>query len=255
MSFAIFDLDQTLLPYDTQAMFCGSVLRRNGWRRAYLAMFGPAALLRVVRLLSTRQLKRAYWSCLWRLPKAELEGIVSDFVERDVVPNLYPEVLAEVDRHREAGRTLILNTASPEFYANAIGRRLGFHHTIGTRVQLANVAPLLPPVEGPNNKYDAKLTAMRHLMPTELSLPLPGAFAYSDSRADLPLLRFVENAVTVNPDRWLEQVAVEEGWRVMRLPRPNPSRFSFNRDCALQALGFWRKSGKPWELPEAPQET
>ena len=48
MTFALFDLDQTLLPYDTQALFCNFVLRRHGWRRGYLGLFTAAAPLRGV---------------------------------------------------------------------------------------------------------------------------------------------------------------------------------------------------------------
>ena len=46
MTFALFDLDQTLLPYDTQVLFCNFVLRRHGWRRGYLGLFAAAMPLR-----------------------------------------------------------------------------------------------------------------------------------------------------------------------------------------------------------------
>jgi len=237
VSFAIFDLDQTLLPYDTQVLFCNHVLKKYPLRRAYLALFGPAALLNGVHLLRTRTLKRVFASYLWKLSQPQLEKLVSSFVGEAVMPALYPEVTAELERHRAAGRTLILNSASPDFYVKAIGRRLGFHHSIGTALRLTDPMPLLPHIDGPNNKYDAKLKAMRHLMPVELSLPLPGAWAYSDSKADLPLLRFVENPVTVHPDPFLRDIALQEHWPILTPPRPNPTRATFLRDCTLQALG------------------
>ena len=251
MPFAIFDLDQTLLPYDTQVLLCNHVLRQHGARRAYLGIFAPAAALRACKLLTTRQLKRAFLSYLWRMPRASLDALVKDFVEEAVMPALYPSVMAEVERHRAAGRTLILNTASPEFYATAIGERLGFAHTIGTPVNMnAGTQSFLPAISGPNNKYDQKLKNMRHLMPTELSLPLPGAWAYSDSTADLPLLRFVENPVAVNPDAYLRGVAEREEWKIMMPARPNPTRGKFLRDCALQSAGLFRL---PAVMPRDPE--
>ena len=241
MSCALFDLDQTLLPYDTQALFCNYVLRREGWRRGYLAVFMPAVPFRALRILSTRQLKRVFLSYLWRMPRARLTALAHAFAEECVPPLLYPEIMAEVERHRAAGRTLILNTASPDIYAAAIGRVLKFDHTIATRVRFtSDPLPLIPQIEGPNNKNDAKLKAMRHLLPTELSLPLPGAWAYSDSKADLPMLRFVEHPVVVNPDPFLEKVAEEEHWPVLRPPRPQRNRRAFALDCALQSLGLWK---------------
>jgi hypothetical protein len=34
--YALFDLDHTLLPFDTQALFCNFVIRREPWRIIYL---------------------------------------------------------------------------------------------------------------------------------------------------------------------------------------------------------------------------
>ncbi|MDB6135667.1 MAG: haloacid dehalogenase-like hydrolase [Verrucomicrobiales bacterium] len=245
MSFAIFDLDQTLLPYDTQVLFCNYVLRRHPLRRAYLALFGPAVMLRAVGIISTRTLKRVFLSYLRGLTEKQIAELVDSFVEAEVVPRLYPELMAEVARHKAAERTLILNTASPIFYAAAIGERLGFDHTFGTPVRLKDIGqPFFPRIDGANNKYDVKLKAMRHLMPVELTLPLPGSWAYSDSKADLPLLRFVESPVTVHPDPFLAAIAAEEAWPVLTPARPNPTRAAYRRDCALQALGlFPRRKG------------
>ena len=46
---------------------------------------------------------------------------------------------------------------------------------------------------------------------------LDGAWFYSDSHNDLPLLRKVENPVAVDPDPTLEKAAIENGWAVMSL--------------------------------------
>lgn len=43
---AFFDLDQTLVPYDTQALFFQHVLHREWYRRAYLLFFLPIGLLK-----------------------------------------------------------------------------------------------------------------------------------------------------------------------------------------------------------------
>jgi len=241
MSFALFDLDQTLLPYDTQALFCNFVLRRHGWRRGYLGVFAAAAPLRVMRIIGTAGHKRAFLSYLWRMPRANLTELAHEFAEKIVPPLLYPDIVAEVERHRAAGRTLILTTASPEFYATAIARVLKFDHCFGTRILFQrDRLPLIPRMDGENNKHEEKLKRMRHLIPAELSLPLPGSWAYSDSKADLPMLRYVEHPVVVHPDPVLAGIAVEEQWPVLRPARPHTSRMQFLCDCAWQAAGFWK---------------
>ena len=240
MSFALFDLDQTLLPYDTQALFCNFVLKRHGWRRAYLPLLAVAAPLRLVKILGNAGMKRVFFSFLWRMPRAHLTELAHEFAEKVVPPLLYPEIMAEVERHRAAGRTLILNTASPEFYATAIARVLKFDHCFGTRVFFKrDPLPLIPRIDGENNKRAEKLKRMRHVLGSELSLPLPGSYGYSDSEADLPMLRYVEHPVAVNPDPWLEQAAKDEQWPIMRPPRPHTTRMQFACECAWMAAGCW----------------
>ena len=46
---------------------------------------------------------------------------------------------------------------------------------------------------------------------------LDGAWFYSDSHNDVPLLKLVQNPVAVDPDPTLEKLAVESGWPVMSL--------------------------------------
>lgn len=174
------------------------------------------------------------------MPRARLTELVREFAETVVPAVLYPEIMAEVERHRAAGRTLILNTASPDFYANSIARVLRFDHCLATRVRFdSDPLPLIPQIDGENNKQHAKLKAMRHLIPVDFSLPMPGAWAYSDSRADLPMLRYVEHAVVVNPDPILEKVALEEDWQILRPARPQKSRAAFTWDCIRQSLGLF----------------
>ncbi len=44
-SYAFFDLDHTLLPFDTQALFCNFVLRRERWRTWRHVTFVPLCIV------------------------------------------------------------------------------------------------------------------------------------------------------------------------------------------------------------------
>jgi hypothetical protein len=50
-------------------------------------------------------------------------------------------------------------------------------------------------------------------------IDMDASYAYSDSASDLPMLRSVGNAVVVNPDAELLEIARQEGWRVMRFEK------------------------------------
>ena len=46
---------------------------------------------------------------------------------------------------------------------------------------------------------------------------LDGAFFYSDSMNDLPLLELVDNSVAVNPEPELKDIAEKRGWDIIDL--------------------------------------
>ena len=233
---ALFDLDGTLLAHDTQLLFCQFVLRRHGLRRFFLpvaAAFAPAGLLGV---LDARELKRVFLSYLWLMPGDRVAALAREFAQSVVPPLLFPELRAEIDRHRREGRVLVLNSASPEFYVREIGRVLGFDHSFGTRVEVAERQPFIAEIEGENNKHEAKLPRMEAagLLPCDPA----ESWAYSDSTADLPMLRVVRHAVCINPGERLSALAGEAGWTVLRPARPWKSRAGQAGVVLRQLLGI-----------------
>lgn len=233
---ALFDLDGTLLAHDTQLLFCQFVLRRHGLRRLFLpvaGLFMPAGLIGV---LDARELKRIFLSYLWLMPGGRVTALAREFAESVVPPLVYPEMLAEIARHRREGRILVLNSASPEFYVREIGRVLGFDHSFGTRVEIAERQPFIAEIAGDNNKHAAKLPRMRDagLLPCETA----DSWAYSDSTADLPMLDLAGNAVCINPGTRLTTIAAQRGWTVLRPARPWKSRPGHALTVLGQLLGL-----------------
>lgn len=239
--FAFFDLDHTILPFDTQAFFCNFVLRREGWRRIYFFWYLLALPLGAVRLLNTRAMKRVFASYLWGMKRETLEGHVRDFLATEFPLALYPSVVAEIERNREEGRILILVSASPEFYLEGIAAQLGFDHYIGTKMIVEDRMPFLPKIKGPNNKHEMKIAAIREmgLIPPD-SLMLGNSWSYSDSPADIPLLSIAEHAVMIHPAKRLASVGLDRGWRTMTPPQPYPGRWGGRWSMLLQALGLYR---------------
>ncbi len=262
--FAFFDLDQTLVPYDTQALFCQFVLQRHGWRRIYLATWLPALPLAGLKLIGHRGLKRVFLNYLWRMPKSELEILVKEFVATVVMPMVYPSVLAELQQHQANGLVTIMNSASPDFYAREIARSLKFDHCFATRIDLGSGdrVRFTPNVIGPNNKGQHKLPPMAEILAVEgdvrrpaptdgnavqpnaglvtspSTLPIPGSYAYSDSHADLPLLNLAEHGVMVNPTAKLAAMGQAKGWRTMTPARPFHSKLEHHWHTLQQILGL-----------------
>lgn len=240
---ALFDLDQTLIPFDTQALFCNYVLHRERWRTLLiLFVFLPLVPLRLIGIIDTRRIKRAFLAYLWRLPEDRLRQIADDFAREEFLPRAYPEVAAEMKRLQAEGALAVLNTASPEFYAEPIARALGFDRCVGTRVVVEKAMPLIPKIEGMNNKRAEKLRRMADLLPAGAAddpQPIAGCAAFSDSHADLPMLRLAERGVMIHPTAELAAEGAEKGWETKRPPRPYRSKLGFIAACGLQAFGLY----------------
>lgn len=232
---ALFDLDGTLLADDTQLLFCQFVLQRQPLRRAFLPFFLAFTPAAACRLLGETEMKRLFLSYLWRLPRTDVEALARTFAREVVPPLLYPELQAELERHRREGRRLVLTSASPEFYVREIAAQLGFDHAFGTPVVLEPRQPLVPDIDGENNKREVKLARLEAagLLPCDQA----NSWAYSDSMADLPLLQLAGHAVCINPGRRLSAKAARRGWTILRPRRPWSTQLGRTWRMARQALG------------------
>lgn len=245
--YALFDLDHTLLPFDTQALFANFVIRREPWRVIYLIWFLPCVPLAALRIVSLRWLKRLFCSYLWKMPKDRLAAHARDFAQTVLPRVVYPEVLVELRRHQKAGRLTVLNSASPGIYVAEIARVLGFDHWVATRLVWYEVMPFLPEIDGPNNKHEAKIEAMRHLLPSGFDPArgdrLPDSWGYSDSAADVPLLSICEHAMMIHPSSRFAALGTERRWWTLLPPRPYRGRWGGRLASLLQACGLYRVRG------------
>ena len=164
---AIFDMDGTLFAGDSQLRFVRWVLRRHGWRRLYLLLVAPGLLLRALGLLSTQGMKRLFLCYAWRMRREELMRECSAFVQQELLPAVYAPLRERLEQHQAAGDETVLCSASPEWWADMLGKQMGFTRTIATPVQLSGITR--------------------------------AQVGYTDSTADLPMLSICERAVLVNP--------------------------------------------------------
>ncbi len=246
--FALFDLDHTILPFDTQVYFCNFVLKKEGWRRLYLLLFLPLAPLAAIGVMPLRTAKRIFSSYLWKMPRARLNELVQEFVDTVFEKVAYPEIVDEIEKNRDGGRILVLNSASPAFYVEAIADKLGFDHWYATALEVSDPMPLMPRVLGPNNKHGAKIDAMKDALPIGFDAAagdvLPDSVGYTDSTADLPLLSICKRGVIVHPGEELAAKGEESGWSVRKPERPYATATGGKCATLLQLLGLY-------PLPEA----
>ncbi len=236
---ALFDMDGTLFPGDSQLRFAGRILSRHPWRRLYLLLLLPCALLAALRNIRTERMKRIFLSYLYRMPREQIEQEAQAFAEENIRPILYPEILRKLRAHQAAGHRCILVSASPSFYTDPIGRMLGFDDIIATPFAMQPAMPLIPSIEPPgNNKGGTKLIRLRKkgIIPQEGRAP--GSICYTDSKADLPMLSVCEQGILVNPSENLSNQGKLNNWPIIRQPLPWKNKRAFLVFILKNITGF-----------------
>lgn len=236
--YALFDLDQTLVPWDMQLLYANWIFHKYPSRRTYLIFFLLAVPF--VKLLGARKLKRLFLAILHNLPENELELINQEFVDHYHPSLFYPEVLQRLHDHLAQGHCVMLTSASPSLYVRKIGEKLGVTHTFCTEVGSSANMPLIPQIPI-NNKGTDKITALRSWLKKENDkslLPLPNSIAYTDSSADLPLLAAAERGVLVHPSASLinEVENNKQPYEIMLPKRPFKNTKGAKLLCALKLL-------------------
>ncbi|MEY2571670.1 MAG: hypothetical protein QOE63_2020 [Acidimicrobiaceae bacterium] len=116
-----------------------------------------------------------------------------------------------LEHHLAAGDFCVVLSASPHELVEVIGASLGAHRAIGTRAAVTD-GYLTGELDGPFCYGPGKLARLRNALgPVDLH----DAWAYADSRSDLPLLQACGHPVAVNPDRALRKVAARHEWPVI----------------------------------------
>lgn len=221
---AFFDLDRTVIAKSSALAFGRPFYRDGLIRRSDVVKAAYAQLS--FRLSGADEAAMArtrdYLAKLcqgWQVD--QVRQIVAEAVEEMINPYIYAEAGELIEQHRDAGRDVVLVSASGEEIVRPIGELLGVTEVIATRMGIADGR-----YSGEIEFYAAgaaKAEAMQALA-TAKGYDLAESYAYSDSISDLPLLEVVGNPTAVNPDRALRRAATGRGWPVREFRHPVPLR-------------------------------
>ncbi len=151
------------------------------------------------------------------VPVREIERMVPELMA-DILPRIYPQMLDEIHEHQDEGRAAVIVSAAGSGIVEELAKVLGMDAGIGTRYAIGPDGNFTGELDGPFVYGEGKVEAMERFA-AENDVDLAASYAYSDSASDLPMLRAVGNAVVVNPDAALLEVAKAEGWRVLRFEK------------------------------------
>jgi len=217
---AFFDLDRTLMSGSSGAQFGRAAYRAGLVGRGQVLRWGLDHLrfrLRGATDRDTDALVALVNELLSGVPERTLRRMLPDLLE-GVLPRIYPEMIAEVRSHQDAGRPAFIVSAASNGIVELLARVLDMEGGIGTRYEVDAEGCYTGRLIGGLNYGELKVEPMRRFA-AEHGIDLAASWAYSDSISDLPMLELVGHPVAVNPDAGLAGVAVERGWPVMRFEK------------------------------------
>lgn len=219
---ALFDLDHTLLPIDSDNEW-GRFLSRTG-RIADPAAFNAQvdaffAQYQAGKLDPLEHL-RFVLSAFAKRPAAEIEAWRQEYIDTVVRPVINADALALVQKHLDAGDLCAIVTATNSFVTTPIAALFGVEHLLGAEGEQHDGVYTGNPKPNVTITFQGgKLVRIQEWL-AEQGLALDHfdeIWAYSDSRNDLPMLERATHPVAVNPDATLRQIASERGWPVIDL--------------------------------------
>ncbi len=248
---AFFDLDRTLMAGSSAYHFGRAMYKAGNLSRRKLARDALEQIRFRVRGSTdagvNALLKRVMAAIAGRRV-VDLARVTPD-VLAGVLPRVYPQMMAVVREHQDAGRPAFIVTAASHEMAEMLAHVLAMDGAAGTRSEIVDNV-YTGALGGPFMYGEGKAQGMREFA-TERGIDLASSWAYSDSASDLPMLQAVGHPVAVNPDAALAEVAKREGWEVLRFEKLG-QRLRFTAAVlaagAVGGSGSWlavRRRGRP----------
>ena len=217
---ALFDLDHTLLPIDSdfewgqflvrhQVVDCDAYQRRN---EQFFAQY-QAGNLDPVEYLEFAL------GTLAGFDPAHLKDLHAQYMREVIEPAIKPQALALLQRHVDAGDLVAIITATNGWLTAPIARALNVEHLIAARPELDQRGHPTGRLAGTPTQGHGKVVHM-HAWLEGLKRPFTTferSWFYSDSHNDIPLLSVVSHPVATNPSPRLAQHATALGWPLLQL--------------------------------------
>lgn len=220
MNLALFDLDGTLIPGDSDHAFCEFLIalgwvdaesfhrRNNEFFKQY-----QAGCLDIHSYIE-------FATSAWRgRPLAEQQLASERFMAEVLRPQLHEPALELVRSHQRAGDQVVIVTATNEFVTRPIADAFGVSDLIAVQLERDHHGTVNGRIHGVPSFREGKIERVDQWLSArgQRWQDFEQTIFYSDSTNDLPLLERASEPVATNPGPALETIARERGWRILRL--------------------------------------
>ena len=219
MKLALFDLDHTLLPIDSDYSW-GVFTTDIGWTdNAYFRELNDAFYAHYqAGTLDIHDYVRFSTEAARLKGPAEAAHAHAHFMQTVVLPAIEPQALALIGAHAQAGEQVIIVTATNEFVTRPIATALGVSELIAVELERDASGWITGELKGTPSFREGKVTRVNQWLAAHQLAWIDAEITfYSDSINDLALLEKATHPVATNPDPRLRTLATERGWRILDL--------------------------------------
>lgn len=219
MKLALFDLDHTLLPMDSdhgwsQFLIDKGLLDRQEYEAKNNSFYNDykAGCLNIHEFLDFQL------SPLKSHPRGLLNKWHTDFMSQVIEPNIRKSALELVKKHQDDHAICVVVTATNSFITKPIVELFGIPNLIATEPEVVD-GEFTGKIVGIPNFKAGKVTRLEQWL-AERSWTLSSFDSihfYSDSINDLPLLEKATHPVATNPDDKLAAIAEQRQWPILEL--------------------------------------
>jgi HAD superfamily hydrolase (TIGR01490 family) len=218
MNLALFDLDHTLIAFDSGMAWTDYLVRVGALAEDANSRYLDFCHQYVAGSLDIHAMHRASVAPLRAFGAAQLLAWRKGF-ELEISARLSDSARALVDSHHQAGDLCAIVTATTRFVAEPFARLFGVEHLVATEWQTVDGVPSgeidgLPCYRENKTIRVCDWLAGRGGGRREFT-DFERSWFYSDSISDLPLLNAVTDPVAVCPDARLRDHALARNWPIV----------------------------------------
>ena len=216
---AIFDLDHTLIPGDSDLLWTKFLVAKKQIKEVNTRLSDRFFTQYKNGTLNLNEFLDYQLKPLKVIKKSVLLSLREEFVREEIRPIISKKAKKLVKSHLEAGHLCALVTATNEFITKPIAEIFGFHKLIATLVEEDSEGEYTGRTYGVASFQEGKIIRVNEWLDS-LRFKLHDfekTFFYSDSVNDIPLLEVVTDPIATNPDDVLLEHAEKRGWQIIKL--------------------------------------
>lgn len=140
------------------------------------------------------------------------DDLVDDFLDRYLEQLIYPPAFKAYMHAKQEGHFTAIFSSSPNFLVQPVAERLAFDRSYST-VYNTNASGVFASL-GTIVQGEEKARLLGSLA-IQLQVSRESLYAYSDSHLDLPFMEAAGHPIAVKPNRKLERISINRGWKIL----------------------------------------